>query len=338
LKKAARVAFLPFLIIALILPTKSAQAARRTWTVIVGGASRDWSIQAQGFFPRTIEIAVDDTIQWKFEGIHTVTFLGRPGPTIEWSRMSHLNPHVYFPSGGKVYDGKGYRNSGVPPVGVAPGETLQSTLARHRYALAFTKLGTFQYICVLHPGMVGTVVVKERVSGSSEAALTRGRQEHAAVLKAGLAAWSKQEVEQRGNTVVVPMIGDRRNGYSIFRFSRQPLVVKRRTTVSWKMADPWFEIHTVTFLGGEGQPKLILTEPQKQGVPKLRFHPRVEERTSVRRYAGKGYANSGLLFTPGSGPPSAPSEFSLTFTLPGRYEYLCLIHVPEGMTGTIIVK
>jgi plastocyanin len=35
----------------------------------------------------------------------------------------------------------------------------------------------------------------------------------------------------------------------------------------------------------------------------------------------------------------APTSYSLTFTRPGRYEYVCVVHMPiEGMKGTIIVR
>lgn len=351
-KRAARLFMLMLLVLALTLSIAPIARAQRTWTVIAGGATKGWAIQAQGFFPRTIDVAVGDTVRWQFEEYHTVTFLSgqqQPRNFVLEGGVRYVNPQVFYSFGGKTYDGTGYRNSGTPPppkvvpgegdalIGYYLGETLRSTYAKHRYMLTFTKPGTYQYVCLLHSGMVGTVVVKQRISGSPEAALARGREEQAAVLKVGLAAWNRQKVEHRGNAVIVSMVGDTKAGYSIYRFARQPIVITRGSTVTWKMADR-IEIHTVTFLGGEKEPGIFVLQPQKQGPPKIRFYPKVEERTQTQTYEGKGYANSGILFAPGAGPPNAPSEFSLTFAKPGRYEYLCMIHGPEQMRGTIIVK
>jgi hypothetical protein len=51
-------------------------------------------------------------------------------------------------------------------------------------------------------------------------------------------------------------------------------------------------------------------------------------------YAGSAYYNSGLLLT---GSPGLQT-YTVTFSKPGTYEYLCVIHDEGGMKGTIVVQ
>ncbi len=184
--------------------------------------------------------------------------------------------------------------------------------------------------------MSGTVVVKDRASATPAAVAAEGRRALAATLKAGQAAFAQWQPERQGNTVVLSTIGDPKAGWSIFRFSREPVVIDRGTTVTWMQRDP-MEIHAVTFAGGLKAPDFIIVEPQKQGPPKLLWNPRVVTPTKSTTYDGTGYANSGILFPPGA-PGNLPTSFSFTFTKPGRYGYVCVIHATEGMSGTIVVK
>ncbi len=308
-------------------------AAGRTWTVIAGGGVKDASVVSNFFSPRTIEIAVGDTVSWKFQkpwGIHSVTFTsGQKPPDLEIHEGDkiYFNPQVFFPQGGKTYDGTGYRNSGAPPL---------DPKADFSYSLTFTKAGTYEYLCMLHgPAMSGKVIVKDRAMGSPATAIARGRAELANTLKTGQAAFAKWRPERKGNEVVLPLVGDTKEGWSNFRFSPGPLVINRGTTVTWEIRDP-FEIHTATFGGGAKAPDFIIVEPQKEGPPKLLINPKVAAPTA-KTYDGMGYANTGILFPPGV-PGNPPTRFSLTFTKPGRYEYECVIHAPWGMKGTIVVR
>ncbi len=336
------------LIFCLAVSGAPARGANQTWTVIAGGGVPGASVVANSFQPRTIEIAVGDTVTWAFVqpwGVHTVTFLGREKPPdveIRDGDNTYYNPKVFFsvpvpycytlqcvasPIGGNTYDGTSYVNSGWhtrPLANTAP------------YSLTFTKAGTFEYRCLVHAAMVGTVVVKERVSASPAEVAARGRSELAATLQAGRAAFSKLNPERLGNTLVVPMIGDSKSGWSVFRFTPDPLVVERGTTVTWTMRDP-LELHTVTFPSGEQLPAFAIFQPQPQGPPKVLWNPRVISRTQTSTYDGTGFVNSGLLYPPGE-PGNPPTSFSLTFTQPGRYVYWCVLHAPEGMKGVIIVK
>lgn len=318
------------LVVALSLEVAPVQA-KHTWTVIAGGGTRDLAVVANAFYPRSLEVGVGDTIAWQFQGFHTVTFLsGQQPPPLEVREgdKAYFNPKIFFPAGGKAYAGTGFSNSGTP--------ALDPKAPPLKYSLTFTKAGTFRYDCLVHPGMSGTVTVKAHAKRSPAAAASRGRRQQSATIKTGLAAWAAYTLDVMGSTVVAPMLGDAKAGYSLLRFTPKPITVKPGTIVTWKMADP-FEIHTVTFLGGQKPPEFVLVEPQKQGPPKLAINPKAAAPTQTKTYDGMGYVNSGILFAPGA-PGNPPTSFSLTFTKAGRYDYVCLVHVAEGMKSTVIVK
>jgi len=184
--------------------------------------------------------------------------------------------------------------------------------------------------------MRGTVLVTDQATGTPAAALQRGRAEQAATLAAGRARFAKLHVERHGTTFVVPLVGNSQQRYSVLRFTREPLVVPRGSTVTWAMRDT-FEIHTVTFTSGEKPPEFAVPEPQSSGPPKVLLNPKALVPTTTTLYGGTGYVNSGMLFPPGN-PGKLPSSFSLTFTTPGRFEYWCLIHAEAGQRGTIVVR
>jgi plastocyanin len=313
-------------VLALTTPTRAATPTK--WTVIVGGATADTSIYANGFFPETIDVAVGDTVTWTFEGFHNVTFLSggaAPPFALREGDKTYWNPQTLFPVGDHGYDGTGYHTSGVPgPDG------------RLSYTLVFTKAGRYPYGCTIHAGMGGMVIVTDRATGTPAAALERGRVEQAATVAAGRARLAGLEVERSGTTFVVPLVGNSQQRYSVLRFTREPLVVPRGSTVTWAMRDT-FEVHTVTFTSGEKLPQFAVPEPQSNGPPKVLLNPRALTPTNATQYDGTGYVNSGLLFPPDN-PGKLPSSFSLTFTTPGRFEYWCLVHAEVGQRGIIVVQ
>jgi len=91
--------------------------------------------------------------------------------------------------------------------------------------------------------------------------------------------------------------------------------------------------HTATFLSGAEPPYLIVAEERggtpTPGDPRLVVNPMAGFPVGGTTYDGTGYVNSG---TP---DPSAP-PFTLTFTAPGTYDYLCLVH-PQ-MQAKVVVQ
>ena len=140
---------------------------------LAGPAKFPTELDLNGFFRRQITIHVGDSVRWIFSHrvVHTVTFLppGQSRPSLEVPDSAHpytgfndaagapfwfngqpsllIPPDHAFPQGGSSTDGKQYKNSGL------------SAPAFHPYKLKFTKAGTFRYICLVHPGMQGSVKV-----------------------------------------------------------------------------------------------------------------------------------------------------------------------------------
>lgn len=83
------------------------------------------------------------------------------------------------------------------------------------------------------------------------------------------------------------------------------------------------EIHTVSFLSGGDRPPLVVFGPTGPA-----FNPLVAAPQGGATYNGTGYANSGLLTEGGT--------YTLTFTQPGTYSFVCLVH--STMSGTLHVK
>lgn len=148
----------------------TAQAA--TKAVSAGPPQRPSVRQADydQFFRRTITVHVGDTVRWRFNGFHTVTFPGgQPEPAFIMPNAAdpvsgqrdaaghpfwfnglpnlEINPQAAFRTNGSTYDGAEYRNSGLP----VPDPRA--------YSLRFTRAGTYRYFCLVHPGMKGTVKV-----------------------------------------------------------------------------------------------------------------------------------------------------------------------------------
>jgi plastocyanin len=104
-------------------------------------------------------------------------------------------------------------------------------------------------------------------------------------------------------------------------FAPTLITINAGDTVTWTMA-AGFD-HTVSFLSGARQPPPVVPEPGG----KFLFNPLITTPQGGPTYNGKGIASSGFLHLTGS--------YSLTFTKPGRYAYLCLLH--RGMAGTVAV-
>jgi len=126
------------------------------------------------FLPKEQTSKVGDKVTWTFDGsVHTVSFnvpkyfpifrVSEKDGSVVWDPQSHEpvgfdvpkqdtlrqeeTPPPVTADAGK-WDGKGgFHSSGA----LNPGDT---------FSVTFTKPGTYSYACVLHPQMVGTLVVK----------------------------------------------------------------------------------------------------------------------------------------------------------------------------------
>ena len=312
----------------------TAQPSETTWKVAIGGETPDHRLQAQLFAPSTITIDAGDTVTWTMAAAfdHTVTFLsGSRPPDLfipENDRKLLFNPLVALPQGLKTYAGKGIANSGV-------------LMGRDKtYSLTFTKPGSYAYLCMLHPGMTGTVVVQPAGSPlpMNQAAYDKkGAQQVATAIARGQALLASTKVTKskgaKGTVYTSPMVGSLPSHASVIGFVPEAINIKAGDTVRWVLKDP-IELHTVTFSGTEPTPEFVLAEPQPKGPPKLYFNSKGVYPAGGPVHKGAGSYNSGFMNLSSRGP----TTYSLTFTKPGTYTYWCVVHVPQGMKGVVNVQ
>jgi plastocyanin len=86
--------------------------------------------------------------------------------------------------------------------------------------------------------------------------------------------------------------------------------------------------HTATFAGRQRLP----SDPESPKVMKPAPGP------SPQRLNPTTYFNTGWLppnAPPGAGPPERARSFTFIVPAARTYAYVCVLHVPSGMTGTI---
>jgi len=320
--------------------------APRSWDVTVGTDDEATGVSTQAYFPGTLTINAGDTARFNWAGFHTVSFPGgQPAPPIilpgSEAGTLLINPQAFFastPPGttAVTYDGTGFLNSGTPPE-----EEEESDEPPPPFVVTFTAAGSYTYVCLLHPGMEGTIEVAPAGAALPETpaqGTARGQAQRQSLMAAmQQTAAQVQPVHAAtggpgGATVHSALAGlGQGAGASMLAFLPGQLTVRRGDVVVWTMPDP-FEIHTVTFTSGAPPPEFI--EPQfgpdgpGAGPPTLVIPARVAGATGGDTYSGTGYVNSGIL---GNG-----SSFALRFDAPaGSYEYLCLVH--PFMKGTVTV-
>jgi plastocyanin len=301
------------------------------------------------YFRRTVSVHVGDSVRWKINGFHTISFLAgqprpafaMPVPTDPVTGVSdaagkpfffnglpnlHINPQVAFAAGGPTFDGSTYTNSGLP-VGPAAGKP---------FVLKFTKAGTFRYFCLVHPGMTGTVKVlakkKKIPTKAQDKKAAKAEQRTATKLAATLAKVNPGPAKV--------LAGNDKGSVAWLRFFPENLKIKAGQTVEFSnKSKP--EIHTVT-IGPAAYDSAIensftLVKQNPTGPPSVVLNPLAAYPSDPvlppfnGTNHGNGFENTGILSFGGPQPSSA----KVTFTKPGVYHYECVIHA--GMDGTITV-
>jgi plastocyanin len=119
------------------------------------------------------------------------------------------------------------------------------------------------------------------------------------------------------------------------RFSQRDITIHQGDSIEWTQ-QAMMAPHTVTFVSGGKEPDFIQPEAQTAGPPKLVINPQVALPAGGDTYSGSGYFNSGIIEGT-MNPAPGPRTYTLTFAQPGRYEYICVIHDQEGMSGYVTV-
>lgn len=329
--------------------TPEAAPEARELTVLTGAGQDTVSVNA--FFPESIRVRVGDTVTWKINSDepHTATFLsGEPAPQDPIPIPDRgpgemmLNPLIAFPSRApdapvESYSGTGYLNSGMLSVGkvVPPLE---------EFSVTFEAPGVYQYNCLLHPAMVGEVVVEAantadlasqdeidaQVQPEIEALIAE-----ADMIRAGATNSEMIRSEPGPNDSTFWHIPAGVTGsdprLEIYDFFPKNATIQAGDTVIW--TSTFF--HHVAFHPGEPVPEFVLPEPQDAGPPILVVNPKVLAPIKPSgEFDGTAYFSSGLI---GAGPVPGGTTFAMTFTEPGTYNYVCAVHRPLGMEGTITV-
>jgi plastocyanin len=334
--------------IAALAPSVAGAATR---TVFVGGdgvvKSAPKQFSPNAFLRKTITVHVGDTVRWRFRGFHTVTVpaKGKQPPPLAlpgaqkvsgvldpagqpfWFNnvlpVLALNPKVAAPTKSTSYNGTSLRNSGLP-AGRNP-----------QYRLRFTKAGTFDYYCAVHPGMEGHVrVVRASRRVPTEAQnLKAANTELAALVSQAKAAAAKPAKGPLTVDVGRAPVGKR---FTINAFFPSAITAKVGQTVQFTMAgENRTEIHTIT-LGPLTRAQVPFVDNQGIINPEAAYPsdppPTAPPYTGTNH--GVGFLNLGLH---DNDPASTtiPPGGAVTFAAAGTFQLKCLIH--DGMDATVTV-
>ncbi|MCA1646728.1 MAG: hypothetical protein LC797_15160 [Chloroflexi bacterium] len=303
-------------------------SAAQTLNVSAGAESAGGDVQLNEFAPNQITIGVGDTVIWKLDSseFHDILFTsGAPAPEFIAPGPDgvFVNPAAAFPVGGSTYDGSGVVGSGL----LNTGQT---------YSLTFSKAGTFTYLCAIHPGMGGVVNVAGNGQGvDTQPAVDarRNAQVNADLATRALPTIMANVGEQPTEGASVGVASGLENGPAdVQRFLPRRVTVHEGEAVTWIWKTEGTP-HTVTFLGGNPAPDVIMPQPQAGGPPRLALNPAVLAPAGVAAdWNGAGFLNSGFL----QPMPNQPTPtFTVRFQATGTFDYVCVLH--ENMVGTVVV-
>jgi len=323
------------LAVAALLAGVATNAASATqWEAQAGAQSGDLGNQALAFLPNEFWIHAGDSIHWTFRTaeIHTVTFL-KPGQTRP-PLNSSLGTFVGCP--GTTSDGSSFDGSAC--VSNATSTTGQT------YTVNFPATGNFKLVCLVHSRMTGAIHVLplsetlpyDQAFYEMQATRAQGELLFVALGLEGLGIAEGQRTSAHEVTAGVSAIlanGGGSQTAAVMRFLGATTVVHVGDTVEWtNLSAPPF--HTITFG----------TEPANLMPPSPGM---VLDADGVRHAvisSPNASVNSGFLGSPNQetvGQPQGPLDFTrfrVTFTAPGRFNYICGLHDLLGMIGTVIVQ
>jgi len=281
------------------------------WSVTSGAAASAQALQALRFYPQQITVNAGDVIQWAFPAgePHTVTLLGpRTAPP------APDDPTDSAPVGPATYDGSTYVSSGFELLGQS-------------YALTLTKPGTYTYMCLIHPGMRGTITVQPAGAQhpvNQATYLSQANAQTSADLATAAAAVGGFPFLAGGPHLVAGLTPGSLTGppsdVSILRFLDGPTLTDTSVTIAAGQTVTWTN-------ESNNEPHTVTLAPVGAPFPTLNpFGPASGGTT----YDGTALVNSGVL---------APGQsFSVQFIKPGTYTYHCLFHDDtENMIGTVVV-
>ena len=315
------------LILGLLLSVSFAGSAQAASTLNVGVGVGSGTVAGNVYAPGDVTILIGDSVKFTIESDepHSVTFGNGPAGMRpdEWP-VAGLTGTVPPPPGLAALTGT-YAGTGFLNTSLMFGKGANATVA-------FSAAGTFPFICVIHPGMSGTVNVVASgttttpAEADAKATLTRN-----AILGAvdsleaaqtaqvteterpdGTSSWN---IFTNSGQAPAPQPGGGTGYLEIMRFVPPSLEIEAGDTVNWTALAP----HTVTFPAAGQDPMTI--------------DPFTTPPTTNATYDGTSLYNSAFL----AAGPGLPTTFELTFPDAGTFKYVCALHQFLGQTGTISV-
>ena len=330
-----------------LIPRITARAqdmGAQTYTVIAGDGTL-YNTQVLAFAPQSLQVHRGDTVVWRITGgFHNVHFEQQPSelvvaPDVDGKVTPQLNPAVLFPTtqDGAPYQG-GDVNSGLSldPANMQPTFSLVMDL----------EPGSYPYFCDLHPGMLGTVTVVDDTTAipSPVEALAEAATELEAQGGQGIQAAMQQSMQPptfSDDGALQISAGLQPGAAHVFGFFPSVAVIKAGQSVTWTVPENSREPHFVAWPPPPPGSEFEVV-PQNAGPPVValgkNFYPSTPSGSEIS--VGDSF-NSGALLPAGFGGPDFTGEglvgpsFTLKFTEPGVYNYLCFIH--PGMQGVVVV-
>jgi plastocyanin len=216
------------------------------------------------------------------------------------------------------------------------------------YTLKFNRTGTFQIVCLIHPGMKATVKVVSRrhhvLSASRQA--RRAKSDARSDIRKAIALDESMPRSVADPAKPVVTVGAGPNRFSLFAFYPSALSVKVGTTVTFASGSV-NEPHNVGLGDVNYQFGLLAqidlfpngpTDPN-QVNPNLIYGSDPPDASGVRDFTGASSHGNGYLATnvvwKGSLIPNIARSTKVKFTAPGTYTYMCQIH--PNMVATVNV-
>ncbi|MBZ0298308.1 MAG: hypothetical protein K8J31_01130 [Anaerolineae bacterium] len=301
----------------------------QTFTVRAGDTG-EFNTAVLAFGPQSLQVHRGDTVTWVIDSFHNIHFEKSLSelviaPEVDGKPLPQFNPAIAFPTieSGGVFTG-GDVNSGV---GLDPTNPLLT------FSLVIdVEPGVYGYMCDVHPGMVGNITVVDdstaipspdevQAIGAGQLASTRGNG-----LQTAMEASMQPPVVGDDGALAVSA-GVQSGTAAVLAFFPATAVIEAGESVTWTIPENSMEPHTVTSpaLPPGSEFNII---PQEAGPPILALaeaaFPSLENGASI---SAGGAFNTGFMF-PGQ-------SYTLKFTEPGVYSYVCFIHA--GMQGTVVV-
>jgi len=286
-----------------------ANAAGTTLNVQVGGGEPGYAVTE--FLPNSMTIITGTTVHYTFPWLepHSVTMGTEPAgePTISTGSGTFPND-------------KGYLTTDL---------TFGDPANPPSFDVTFAKAGTYDVFCFIHPLMHSAVKVVDdgspvqsqvdnqhsldaRGAANYVSALADLKAVAAGITNAGAAVASKPGGAKQYTFTVggATQYGDAMQFFpAAGKVNEGDSIVFKNTT---------FTPHTVTF-GEEPHGDPFETPGDKSG----------------QSFSG-GNLNSGIIAVDQENP-NRPTSFEVTFSKAGTYNYMCMLHDPQGMVGSVTV-